>query len=303
MARRDEVDPLPRVLTRAQALSSGLSRHAVDRRLASGRWRRVLPRTYFTGETFTDTDRMTAALAFAGPGSALSGAAALVASEVRRVVMPARVLVLIPPGAFVASHAWVQIRRSTRPIIREDWYGPARVQPARAAADLAVTMTQLDDVRALVARVVQDGHCTLDELVTEWRQGPRRGSAFLRQALEEVGAGAASAPEARAARILTSAGITGFLQNAEVQLPDGSRRVIDFLWPELRACLEIDSVEYHFTREDWARTWDRHLDLTSVGYAVIHRPPSALASPAKFVADVRAFLGGREADLRRGFAG
>jgi hypothetical protein len=43
-------DELPRVIGRAEALRRGLSWHAVDRRVASGRWRRVLPRTYLTAE-------------------------------------------------------------------------------------------------------------------------------------------------------------------------------------------------------------------------------------------------------------
>jgi hypothetical protein len=293
-------DPVPRIITRAEALAMGMSRHAIDRRLASRRWRRVLPRTYLTTDTFTASDRMRAALAFAGEGSALSGAAALVASEVRGVAMPQRVLVLVPADCGVASRDWVLVRRSPRPIVIEQWWGLRRVQPARAAADLAVTLRRIDDVRTLVARVLQDGHCTGPELQAELEAGPRRGSAFLRQALTEVGLGAASAPEARAARILREAGITGFQQNAELRLPNGSVRYIDFYWPKLRACLEIDSVEYHFRREDWAKTWDRHLDLSMFGYAVIHRPPSALWQPEKFVRDVRAWLAARAADLRRG---
>ena len=58
----------------------------------------------------------------------------------------------------------------------------------------------------------------------------------------------ANAAEARAAAILHSAGIRGFVQNAEIRLPDGSTRMIDFYWPGLRACLEIASVEFHFDR-------------------------------------------------------
>jgi hypothetical protein len=180
------------------------------------------------------------------------------------------------------------------------WTGPRRVEPARAAADLAVTLRGLDDVRALVGRVVQDGHCTVEELGWELEAGPRRGSRFLRQALAEVGWGAASAPEAEAGRILRAAGITGFIQNARLTLPDGTVRYVDFYWPKLRACLEIDSVEYHFDRNDWVGTWDRHLDLTKCGYSVIHRPPSALRRPARFVSDVESWLAGREADLHRG---
>ena len=40
---------------------------------------------------------------------------------------------------------------------------------------------------------------------------------------------------------------------------------------------------------------DRHLVLTTLGYSVVHRPPSALADPATFVRDVSAWLTGRAA--------
>lgn len=290
----------PRIVSRAEALRRGMSRHAIDRRLASGKWRRVLPRTYLTADTFSDVDRLYAALAYAGQGAALSGAAALYASEVRRIVMPRNVLVLVPTSTCTKSTAWVQVRRCERPFPVEQWYGPRRVEVARATVDLGVTMRRLDDVRALVARVVQDQHCSIAELGVELAVGPRRGSANLRRALGEVGWGAASAPEARAAAILRRAGITGFVQNARVCLPNGSVRYVDFYWPALRACLEIDSVEWHFDQRAWTGTWDRHLDLTKFGYSVIHRPPSALDDERRFVHDVADWLAGREADLRRG---
>ncbi|HEV7203952.1 MAG TPA: hypothetical protein VGN18_05040 [Jatrophihabitans sp.] len=295
-------DALPRVIGRADALRRGFSRHAIDHRLSTGQWDRVLPRTYFTGETMSDLDRCRAALAFAGSGAALSGTAALWAAQVRRVPCPQRVLILVPPSNRTRSRDWVQVRCTFRPITVARWSGPRRVEPARATADACLALRRLDDVRTLVARVVQDGGCRLDELAGELEAGPRRGSAFLRQALAEVGWGAASAPEAEAATILRRAGLTGFEQNATLVLPDGSTRVVDFYWPGLRACLEIDSVEWHFDQRDWAGTWDRHLDLTTFGYSVIHRPPSALRDRARFVSDVRAWLGGRERDLRRGLA-
>lgn len=291
---------LPRVIGRADAIARGFSPRAIEHRLATGVWRRILPRTYLTSDALGELDRLYAALVFAGDGAALSGAAALHASQVRRIAVPPRVLVLVPPSNCAKSIEWVQIRRSERRLEFVQWTGPRRVVPARAAADLAVTMRRLDDVRTLVARVVQDQHCTIAQLTTELETGPRRGSKHLRQALAEVGVGAASAPEAEAARILRVAGISDFVQNAELRLPDGSRRVVDFYWPALRACLEIDSAEFHFARAEWAATWDRHLYLVKFGYSVIHRPPSALRDPARFVRDVCDWLAGREAELRRG---
>lgn len=291
---------LPRVIGREAVLERGMSAQAVDRRVMTGRWRRVLPRTYLTTDTFTNNDRVVAALTFAGRGAALSGAAALWASDVKRIPFPRRVLVIVPPDNCAASNRWVHVRRSVQPLAYELAPGPRRVELARATADLAVTMRSLDDVRTLVARVVQHGHCTLDELERALAAGPMRGRKFLREALAEVGHGAASAPEARAAHILTDHGITGWLPNQTLVLPGGREREVDFYWPRLRAVLEIDSVEWHYEVEEWSGTWDRHLNLSTYGYSVVHRPPSALRNPTRFATEVEAWLAGREADLRRG---
>jgi very-short-patch-repair endonuclease len=118
---------------------------------------------------------------------------------------------------------------------------------------------------------------------------------LLRQALVEMSAGAASAPEARAARILRRAGVAAFEQNAVILLPGGGHYVADFLWRALRAILEIDSVEYHFDPVAWRRTMDRHLVLTTLGHSVIHRPPSALRDEHRFAADITAWLASRAA--------
>ena len=250
-----------------------------------------------TAGTLTESDRSAAALLFAGEGATLSGAAALRASGVAKIAAPGSVLVLVPPGNRTTSSGWVQVRQSARPLILENWHGPCRVHVARATADLALTMKRLDDVRALVAKVVQHGHATVEEIGKELEAGPRNRSALLRQALRDVGYGAASAPEARSASLLRRAGLRGFRQNARIDLPGGGYYLADFLWEELRAILEIDSREYHFEAGEWESTMDRHLALTTLGYSVIHRAPSALRNQAKFVADVRCWLDARRAGL------
>ena len=161
-----------------------------------------------------------------------------------------------------------------------------------------MTLRRIDDVRALVAEVVREHKASLEALATELQAGPRRGSALLRRALVEIGAGAASAPEAEAARLLRRAKIPGFEQNARIELPDGSYYIADLYWRELRAILEIDSREYHFSPAGWRATMDRHLVLTTLGYSVVHRPPSALADPAMFIRDISAWLTGRAAARR-----
>jgi very-short-patch-repair endonuclease len=256
----------------------------------------VLPHTLHTVDTFTERDRQDAALLFAGPRAALSGASALRASGVPKIAAPRTLLVLVPPGQRTRSTAWVSVRRTPRRFEVVNWSGPRRVELPRAAADHALTLRNLDAVRALVAEVVSRRGCTVEQLQAELESGPRGGSALLRIALNETGA-SASAPEAVAARILRRAKLGGFEQNVDIRLPNGTRYVADFLWRELRAILEVDSMEYHLGPADWHATMDRHLELTSAGFSVIHRPPSALKNVNRFVNDVATWLVNRRREL------
>jgi len=177
--------------------------------------------------------------------------------------------------------------------------GPPRVPIARAVADHALTLHRIDDVRTVVAEAVRRRLSTVDEIAVELEAGPRKGSALLRQAVDEVGAGAWSAPEARAARLLRPADVPPFEQNARIELPGGSYYLADFLWRGLRAILEIDSVENHFDPADWEATMDRYLVLETLGYSVAHRRPSAIRDrPLRFVGDIEAWLAARATQLR-----
>lgn len=291
------LDPtaLPRVLSRSAALAHGLSRHAVDRRVANGRWRRVLPHTYLTSDTLTWPDQLAAAIAFAGPRALLTGAAVLHEAGSRSVSRPRLLTVLVPERSGARSTGWVRIRRTHRLPDADLVPGPPRVPVARAVADHAVTLHRIDDARAVVAEVVRRRLSTVDEIAVELGAGPRNGSALLRQAVDEVGAGAWSAPEARAARLLRRAGVPAFEQNARIELPGGGYYVADFLWRDLWAILEIDSVEHHFDPAGWSATMDRHLVLETAGYSVTHRPPSAVNTyPRRFVRDITAWLANRQ---------
>jgi very-short-patch-repair endonuclease len=121
----------------------------------------------------------------------------------------------------------------------------------------------------------------------------------LRQAIEEIGRGAWSAPEARAATILRAANIPSFKQNARIDLPDGRYFVADFLWRELRAILEIDSMEHHFENAAQIEaTHERHLQLESLGYSVAHRTPRLVANePIRFRMGIERWLAARRREL------
>jgi very-short-patch-repair endonuclease len=291
-------DETPRVLTRADAARLGYSANAIEHRLRTGQWRRVLPRTFLTSDTFTWRDRCRAALAFAGPDALLSGAAALADTGLTAARRPETILVLVPPDRWVRSTDWVRIHRTSRFPERALRPGPACAPVARAVADLARERRRLDDVRALVAEVVRREHCTIDELIAELASGRRNDSGHLRKAIEEVAGGAWSAPEARAARLLRAARVPPFKQNVRIDLPDGKWFYVDFLWKALRAVLEIDSDQHHALPADADATDEKDIILETMGFSVVHRRPYVIThEPAKFTSGIAGWLAGRAAEL------
>ena len=66
----------------------------------------------------------------------------------------------------------------------------------------------------------------------------------------------------------------------------------------LRAALEVDSREYHFSEAEWKATLDRHNRLTRFGLAVTHYPPSVVSARARgWLAEVEGWLGARAVEL------
>ena len=300
----DRVAPLldasavPRIVSRAEAGRLGYTDDAIKHLLTTRRWQLVLPRTLLTSDTLLWDDRLRAAVSFAGSGALLSGAAALCDLGLRSVARPARILVVVPSERAPRSTGWVRIRPSARPVRRALLPGPPRVEVARAVADLVVELRRQDDVRAVVAEAVHRDHCTIAELATELRRGPQRGSAFLRQAIDEVGNGAWSAPEARAGTLLRRAGVAPFEQNIRVDLPNGRWCYVDFLWKELRAVLEIDSDTHHALTGDAEATADKHIALETLGFTVVHRTPAyIIGQPHAFVTGIARWLTARAREL------
>ncbi|MEO6886917.1 MAG: hypothetical protein ABI232_11640 [Jatrophihabitantaceae bacterium] len=291
----DDWGELPRVVGRAEALRRGYSRRAIEHRLATDRWHLVLPRTYLTGNTLTWTDRLNAALTFAGPDALLTGAAALADHGLRSVSRPDQVLLLVPRQVHVRPTGWVRLRRTSRMPPPAPGPGPACADLARAIADLALERRRLGDVTALVAQAVRADLCTVEALAAELAAGPQRGSRNLRLALESVTAGAWSAPEAFTARVLRRAGFPPFEQNARIDLPDGSYVIVDFLWRLLRAVLEVDSDEHHYLNPaDRDYTSRRASKLQTYGYSVMSRRPALIHSDtSQFVRDAHLWLTAR----------
>ena len=159
-------------------------------------------------------------------------------------------------------------------------------------------------VRAMVAEAVQDGQCTVQDLVRELQAAPRAGTALLRRAVDEAVAGVRSVAEGDARKILAgSAVLPALLWNPRLTTPGGAAlptpdrvesRKWTWRWRSTRG-----RITCH--RRTGGRTpCRRHRKLTEAGALVLHFSPRQIReSPAAFVKSVeRAYLTRLAADYR-----
>lgn len=201
----------------------------------------------------------------------------------------------------------VRVRRTERSFtsVVQPLGAPLELTPLtslpRAVADTALDYRSPGPMRALVGAAVQRRRCSMAELIAEYEAGPRQHSKVLRIALADLRDGARSAAEATAVRRLARSAVPSFEVNVAVVDRNGRlMRVVDVLWRDLRAALEIDSRMFHFSEADWQATLARHNELTRYGLAVTHYPPNRVtAHGSTFVPEVCEWLTCRAAELGR----
>jgi hypothetical protein len=278
-ALRALIEKQSAVVTRGQALGGGLSRHAVNHRLrAGGPWQPILPGIYLTvtGKP-TQAQREIAAVLYGGSYTVITGLAAV---HHHRIPGPESdvIDVLVPDRRQCRSVSYVAVHRTTR--MPKLVVGPPTVSyalPARAVADAVRWMTDLRQVRALVAGAVQSGGCWIDELAGELREGPRQGSGLFREVLSEVAEGVRSAPEADLRGLIIKARLPLPMFNPSLYLPNGTFiGCPDAWWPEAGVAIEVDSKRWHFREADWEHTMDRHSDLGQYSIVTLHFSPHKL---------------------------
>jgi very-short-patch-repair endonuclease len=219
-----------------------------------------------------------AALLYAGPGSVLTGMAALrglgvITSE------PRHFDILVPVSRRPRNSAVITIHRTTR---MPGQFIDGRRSYAlvyRALADAARSLNDLSEVRALVAGAVQRRECMPEMLLDELRLGETRGSARLRQVLAEVADGVRSVAEAEFRDLIKRARLPMPMFNARLTRADGSfLAVADAWWADAGVAVEIDSREWHLRPTDWERTMRRHAEMISQGILVLHFSPRQIRS-------------------------
>ena len=297
---------LPRVLDARELHARGISVSTARNEIRHARWQRMARGVILTRpDPPTRADWVIAGLSAASDG-VLSGWDALrYYGLAMRDPPPASVLILTSRGG-CRDVGQAHIRCVTGPVharrvsVDDDTLPLVRIAvPARAIVDAAPFYRRKDSVRALVAAAVQGGHCTPDELSLVLDTAARRGSAILRRSLEDLRDGARSVAEIHASEHLRRAPVPDFELN--VPIVDAQQRTIaiaDILWRALRAILEIDSQEFHFSAEDWRQTTHRHNRLTAYGFAVTHYPPSHITSGTQWTEEVAGWLQTRALELQ-----
>jgi hypothetical protein len=284
------------VIARSQALAVGVTDNALRHRLRpGGPWRSLLPGVYLaaTGAPTTLQQEM-AALLYAGPGSVITGPAALRCHHIRTELTDI-VDVLVPAARQRRDTGFVRLYRTNRMPGRIWEAGPVRyVMPPRAVADAVRALTSLRDVRAVVADAVQRDKCAISSLTTELTEGPYRGSVLFREALADIADGVRSAAEGDLRDLLAGSGLPMPLFNPSLYDQHGNFIARpDAWWPELGIAIEVDSREWHTSPEDHARTLARGRRMARYQIVVLRFTPRQIRTqPAEVIADIKAALDG-----------
>jgi hypothetical protein len=181
------------VVSRSQLLAAGVDDGTTYRRVRAGHWQRLLPGVFLLtpGSPGIEQRRVAAAL-FAGEPAQLTGLAVLHWYGFRSAPATDRVHVLVPHDVHRRSTGFVVVQRALSLDARARPAGPYWVtSPARAVVDACRSLTQLRDIRAIVAEAVQANHASPHAIEAELRRAGRSRTSLTRQALAEVLAGVA----------------------------------------------------------------------------------------------------------------
>jgi hypothetical protein len=278
-------------LARREALRrSGISNARIRTAVATGRWQEpvrgvVVPHS----GALTQRERWLVALAYAGPESCLShrsalrlwGSKAEELAAARRVAGVLGDFRALPDGGMVevsrlhgqhmASHGFVVVHQTRRPLEVVELSDLRSTGAARAAVDVAVTASRRSDVDHVIADVLQKGLATVEQLAEETRLAGRLATSWLKAAVEDAGRGMRSVGESDLRRVVLAAGLPEPEWNAPVET-DAGTYFVDALWRSKRVAAEADGLAYHLSARDWAADLRRQNAIHGAGVVLLRFP-------------------------------
>ncbi|MGY6652039.1 hypothetical protein ACXIZN_07680 [Amycolatopsis sp. TRM77291] len=276
------------VITVARLMELGVPARTCYRRCQPGRpWQRLLPGVLLLGTGEPSYRQLVdAALSYGGRDAVVTGAAGCRRAGLRAVPAgPARVHLLVPHEHRALSSGFVIVERTTRmpsPLLED---GVPVAPLARAVLDLCRRLRSPTTVSALLTEAVQSGGLSPAALLEELDAGSSRGTAIPRVALQRITAGARSVAEMDAMTVWRLSGLPEPSWNHELR--DEAQRYVakpDGYFEEAGLAWEIDSYEFHFTKQDYAKTLERNARYAAAGIAVLQTLPGRLRSEPEEVA-------------------
>ncbi len=258
------------VVSRAQALSGGLTSAQVGHRVRSGRWQRLHPGVYATfSGPLGRRARSWAALLHAGEGAVLSHASAAVEQGLVDDE-PQAVHVTVAAGRRVLARPGIVVHRSRRLVAAAH---PARSLPQTRVDDTVLDLVHasrsVDEVVGWLTRACQR-RLTAPRLLREAASARSRlrHRRLVGEVLAEVADGVASPLERRYARDVEHRhGLPRGRRGARVVV-GGRRRYRDVEYEQFATNVELEGLAYH--PDDRAAEDDRRdNEMVLAGAAVL----------------------------------
>jgi hypothetical protein len=257
-----------------------------------GPWEIVLPGIYATHRgQLTEKQRAVAAFLYAGRGIAITGTAAMAWHGLRQ--RQGQCIDVLVPLHYKRSDAGFARLLCTSIMPGVDFRDGAvtYVPLDRAIADAVRRLSDMSEVRDLIASAVQRGQVGIWELARELDLGPRQGSARLRLALAEVSDGVRSVAEADLRTLVKQFRLPDPLYNPKLFVAGEFLAMPDAWWPEFGVVAEVQSKAWHMSPADWQRTLDRQARMSAQGIVVLPFAPVRLRTARQQVAkEIRSAL-------------
>jgi uncharacterized protein DUF559 len=248
--------------------------HILEHAVAAGQVRRLFPKVYclpsITGDPVA---RMRGALAYAGPGAAISHLSALAVWGLASHAGNALIELTTPSSRRLRSAAGLIIHRSIGP--------QAKLRGVVSRGGLSVVGLERaiveswphlngDEQRAPAITAVRDRRTTVDRLVAELPSVPGlRGLANLRRLLALIGSGCHSELELWGYdRIFSHSDLPPSDAQVKINL-DGRVVYLDRLYREEQVNVELDGAKWHRSAADRERDLRRDSLLMARGLLVV----------------------------------
>lgn len=273
-----------------QALAAGLSRSAIKRRLASGRWERVLPRVFrIAGSPGSWHQDAMAACLWCGSHVGVSHVAA---ARLWRIdgfeSAPIEVSCAVGRRSDGLGFRTHRVDRFLVPELTTLGSIPV-TSVRRTLLDLAGVKHWRTE--HALDQCLRTGSTTLGQMwllyEEDWTRG-RRGIAILRELLATRTPGVApteSDLELLLLEIVSDFALPEPMRQQWVQLPDRRIRV-DFLYPDAALVIETDGYAYHGDHQSFDEDRERDAELQSLGLCVLRFTWAQLKWRRGWVADI-----------------